>query len=905
MFCRFLILLLHLTGFIIAVDKGNFKTCEQSSFCRRLRKVKPDNTKYVLDLNSLEISDHSLEAKLMNTEENVQLKFLLVTLAGDTFRLIVDEYQPLHPRYRVEDALNGEPQIAKLELLERNKDAVSVKLGNNKATVKSDPFKLEFYQGEALVAIVNSRNLFEFEHLRSKPTEVDGESDVPKVDPGAWEENFKSHHDNKPRGPEAVGVDISFPEAMRAYGIPEHADKFALRTTGEGGLDPYRLYNLDVFEYELDSTMAIYGAIPVLYAHGLKHTVGIFWHNVAETWIDINNSKDVNVVSSIVNLVSGNKAENRVDTHFMSESGVVDLFIFMGPKFADAVKQYTTLTGTAPIPQIFTLGYHQCRWNYNDETDVVNVIDNFDNGDFPVDFIWLDIEYTDGKKYFTWDPVRFKHPLEMQHNLTATGRKLIVIIDPHVKRESGYFLHEDALSNDYYIKTKDGNVYEGWCWPGASSYLDLLNPVVADYYSELYSLDKFRGSTDNMYIWNDMNEPSVFNGPEITMPKDCLHHGGWEHRHIHNIYGHYYTKITYNGLLKRTPNTRPFILTRAFFAGSQRHTAMWTGDNAAEWSHLAISLPMCLSMAVAGYSFCGADIGGFFNNPDTELLQRWYQAGAWLPFYRSHAHIDTKRREPYLFEQDVQTRIRNALRLRYAHLPVWYTLFWEHTKTAEPVIRPLVYQYPDDTNVLDIDNQLLIGSSILVRPVVESRASTVNVYFPGGASQIWYDSEDWREYPGNGVVNIPVTMDKVPVYYRGGSIIPRKDRPRRAASLMHDDPYTLYVVLDENNSANGALYTDDGHTFAYKSKEYLYIQFKFKDNTLTSSIIDKDAHFSSREWIERVVVVNPPKGIKHADIKSKSLGTLKLETSYTNDERSLVVRKPGVSVQEEFTITLV
>ncbi|KRT80428.1 glycoside hydrolase [Oryctes borbonicus] len=667
---RFFILLLHLIVSTIAVDKGNFKTCEQSSFCRRLRKIKPDNPKYFLDLDSLQLSDNSVEAELVNTDDNVKLKFSLTTLADDTFRVIIDEYKPLHARYRVEGALNGEPQVAKLELLERDRDVVSVKLGNNKATMTSDPFKVEFYQGDTLVAVVNSRNLFEFEHLRVKPV------------------------------------------------------------------------------------------------------------------------------------------------------------------------------------------------------------------------------------------IKFKHPLEMQQNLTATGRKLIVIIDPHIKREGGYFLHEEALSNDYYIKTKDGNVYEGWCWPGASSYLDLFNPAVTEYYSKLYAHDKFIGSTDTMYIWNDMNEPSVFNGPEVTMPKDCVHYGGWEHRHVHNIHGYYYTKTTFDGLLQRTPNTRPFILTRSFFSGSQRHAAVWTGDNAADWSHLAISFPMCLSMAVSGFSFCGADIGGFFHSPDTELLQRWYQAGAWLPFYRAHAHLDTKRREPYLFDQDVQTRIRNALRLRYAHLPVWYTLFWEHSKTAEPVIRPLIYQYPSDSNVLDIDYQLLVGSSILVRPVVESRASTVNVYFPGGAQQIWYDIEDWRPYIGSRSVSVPVTMDKVPAYYRGGSIIPRKDRPRRAASLMLDDPYTLYVVLDAENSASGTLYTDDGYTYGYKNKDYLYIQFKFKDNTLTSSIIDKDAQYPTREWLERVVIVNPPKGIKHAEIKSKGLGTLQLQTSYTGEERSLVVRKPGVSMQEEFIITL-
>lgn len=174
------------------------------------------------------------------------------------------------------------------------------------------------------------------------------------------------------------------------------------------------------------------------------------------------------------------------------------------------------------------------------------MVKKFDDHDFPMDLMWLDIEYTDGKKYFTWDSVKFPHPEQMQRNLTATGRKLVLIIDPHIKREGGYFLHEDALSNDLYVKTKDGAVYEGWCWPGSSSYLDLLDPRVQDYYKKLYSFDNFKGTTEIVHIWNDMNEPSVFNGPEVTMPKDVLHYGGWEHRHIHNIYGLLYASLMLN-----------------------------------------------------------------------------------------------------------------------------------------------------------------------------------------------------------------------------------------------------------------------------------------------------------------------------------------------------------------------
>ncbi|KAK4873323.1 hypothetical protein RN001_015352 [Aquatica leii] len=573
-----------------------------------------------------------------------------------------------------------------------------------------------------------------------------------------WSEKFKSHHDSKPRGPEAIGFDFTFPEAHRAYGLPEHADRMALRTTTSGGSNPYRFYNLDVFEYELDVTMAIYGAVPVLYAHSPSHTVGVFWNNAAEMWVDITNSKDGNVVSSLVSLVSGQKQEMHVDAHFMSESGLlVDLFVFLGPTMQKAVQQYTKLTGSAPIPQ-----------NYNDEDDVRTVVEKFDEHNFPLDVMWPDIEYTDGKKYFTWDPIKFKHP--------------------------------------------------------ETSYLDFFDPKVWEYYSGLYALDKFVGTMKDVYIWNDMNEPSVFNDV-----------------------------ATFEGLLKRSGNKlRPFVLTRVHFAGSQRYTAVWTGDNAVEWSHLAYSIPMCLSEALGGISFCGADVGGFFKNPDEELLQRWYQTGAWLPFYRAHAHIDTKRREPYLYNSDVQNRIWNALRQRYAHLPVWYTLFHEHEETGELVIRPLVYHYPSDLNVFDIDNQLLVGSSIMVRPVTESRASSVSVYFPGGPNEIWYDVEDFKPFCG---INIPFSMDKVPVYYRGGSIIPRKDRPRRASTLTHDDPFTLYVALDDNKSAKGTFYIDDNESYDYKNNLYIYIKFTYKDGVLSSSLID-DARFSTTRNTEKQKIGN-------------------------------------------------
>ncbi|XP_056632881.1 neutral alpha-glucosidase AB [Diorhabda sublineata] len=893
--------ILSITLLVFAVDKSNFKTCDQSSFCRRLRGVKPGESKYELDLDQLEITDDSVEAKLLNTEAGVLFKFSLTAINGNIFRVQVDEASPLYPRFRPQFALNGELQVAKLKLIERNKDFVSVGYNRNKVKIHARPFKIDFFENDDLISVINGRGLFSFEHYRKKQEQAEDGGEIVE-DPGSWEENFKSHHDSKPKGPSAVGVDVSFPGALRVYGLPEHADRLPLKTTRPGGTDPYRLYNLDVFEYELDSTMALYGAIPVVYAHSTKRTLGIFWHNAAETWVDVNNSKD-GLVASIVNLVSGSSNDNNVDVHFMSESGIVDLFVLMGPTPKDAVKQYASLTGVHPLPQYYTLASHQSRWNYNDEDDVTTVVQNFDANDMPIDTMWLDIEYTNSKKYFTWDPIKFPHPETMINNLTATGRKLIVIIDPHIKRESGYFVHEESISNGYYVNNKDGAVYEGWCWPGSSSYLDFYKPETVEYYKNLYSLENFKGTTHDVNIWNDMNEPSVFNGPEITMPKDCIHHGGWEHRDVHNEYALSHTVATFLGLIQRSPNRRPFILTRGHFAGSQRYTAMWTGDNTADWSHLAISYPMCLSEALGGISFCGADIGGFFNNPDAELLQRWYQGAVWLPFYRAHAHIDTRRREPFLYSDDVKNRIRNALRLRYAHLPLWYTVFWQHETTGEPVIRPLFYHYPEDENVLDIDDELLVGDSVLAKAITEAGVSNVNVYLPGGDSELWYDIEDYKLYRGTGNHNIPVSLDKNLAFYRGGRIISRKDRPRRSSKVIHNDPYTLYVASDSNGKAGGYLYVDDKESYGYKKNEYLYVYFSFDGKVLSGVSVDK-SDYPTTEWIEKVVILGPPEGIRGARLESGSLGVAELDVSYSKDERALVVRKPGVSVRERFTITL-
>lgn len=423
-------------------------------------------------------------------------------------------------------------------------------------------------------------------------------------------------------------------------------------------------------------------------------------------------------------------------------------------------------------------------------------------------------------------------------------------------------------------------------------------------------LDKFTTTTEDVGLWNDMNEPSVFNGPEVTMPKDCVHQtpmGSYEHRVVHNEYAHMHIMATFDGLTRRSNGqVRPFILTRGHYAGSQRYAAMWTGDNFADWKHLAITVPMCLSEAVGGMSFCGADVGGFFGNPEPELFERWYQAGAFQPFYRAHSHIDTRRREPWLMPEPTKLVIRDAIRKRYTFLPLWYTLFYEHEQHGYPVMRHLLAHYPLDTDAYDIDNEYLLGDSLLVRPVTEPSAKSVDVYFPRrsehGDSDLWYDIDDLRVYNTAGHVTVPVDSYKIPVYQRGGSIVPRKMRPRRSSPLMKNDPYTFVICLDANKQASGTVYADDEKSYEYRSGNYIYAKVEFRDTAITYQFPEPNATFDTAAWVERIVVAGLGRKPTSAILSTESK-VVPLDIISDSSADAFTIRKPGVSIAETFKIT--
>ncbi|KAI4731961.1 putative alpha glucosidase II, alpha subunit [Aureobasidium sp. EXF-10728] len=947
----------------VSVKHENFKTCDQSGFCKRNRAYADSaasqssswTSPYALDPATVTFSRGQLSGIILKTvatsEQAVRLPVTVSFFESGSARITVDEEK----RQKGDIELRHGSKARKERYSEAEKWAIvgGTKLSSGAATAKDaetgttrilygpgskfetivthSPFGIEFKRDGETHIRLNDRGLMNVEHWRPKvdkpqqekkegEAEADGaNNEVAEDESTWWDEAFGGNTDTKPRGPESVALDVTFPGYEHVFGVPEHTGPLSLRQTrgGEGNFnDPYRLYNADVFEYEMNSPMTLYGAIPFMQAHKKDSTVGVFWLNAAETWIDI-----VKFKSSANPLSLGIGSHTDTQTHWFSESGLLDIFVFLGPTPKDVISSFSELTGYTQLPQQFAIAHHQCRWNYVTDEDVKDVDRKFDKSQIPYDVIWLDIEYTDGKKYFTWDPLTFPNPLDMQKQLDDHERKLVAIIDPHIKNEGGYSVVDELKSKDLATHNKDGNIYEGWCWPGSSYWVDCFSPAARKWWAQLFQYAKFKGSAHNLWLWNDMNEPSVFNGPETTMPKDNLHHGNWEHRDVHNLNGLTLVNATFEGLVARNKaeekagGVRPFVLTRSFFAGSQRMGAMWTGDNQANWEHLEASLPMVLSLGVSGFPFAGADVGGFFGNPSRELLTRWYQAGAFYPFFRAHAHIDTRRREPYLLPDLERGIVTQALRLRYALLPAWYTAFHTASKTGAPVVQPMYYAHPGDEKGFAIDDQMYLGSTgLLVKPVTKEGSTSVDVYLPDGEK--YFDYSDYTSYSGPGHVKIEAPLEKIPLLMRGGHIIPRRDRPRRSSGLMKFDPFTLVVVLGNDGNAEGELYLDDGESYDYEQGAYIHRRFTYTG--ATSSLASEDVSTKDKKTaqylqqmkdvrVEKIVIVNAPSSWKsRTEVEvseeggSSSGESKKAGFGFVSGESGkadwAVVRNPGVSI---------
>jgi alpha-glucosidase len=616
----------------------------------------------------------------------------------------------------------------------------------------------------------------------------------------------------------------------------------------------FTMWNTDIFGWQ-ESTDPLYKDIPFIFALRNGHAYGIFLDNTYRSSFDF--------------------GKERSDSYsFGAEGGDLDYYFFYGPAPKRVVEEFTQLVGRTPLPPLFTLGYQQCRYSYYPESQVREIAAEFRKRKIPADVIYLDIDYQKGNRPFTVDPERFPHFQQMVKDLRDEGFKIVAITDLHIAELPGYKPYDEGIKSDYFVKNRDGSVYVGKVWPGDSVFPDFTRDQVRRWWGTLYSdfvNDGIRG------FWNDMNEPSVFAVPSKTMPLDVVHSVDGrktDHREIHNVFGMENARATYEGLLQLQPDLRPFVLTRAAYAGAERYAATWTGDNSATWNHMRISVPQLLNLGLSGYAFIGADIGGFNGNPTPELLTRWMELGAFNPIYRNHSAKGTRFREPWVDGPEHEAIRRHYIETRYQLLPYIYTGMEEASRTGVPLMRPMFLEFPDQPDLALNDAEFMLGDSLVVAPKVWEFTGTYSVSLPAGG---WYDFWTGAKVPGGGRLDITPRLDTLPVYVRAGSIIPQQPVVQNVDETLQG-PLTLNVY--PGPQCHGSLYTDDGNTMAYKKGETLRMDF-----TCSASADRIDVNISApagsyQPWFHEIQlrIYGISATVKNVTADSHAIGGWKLES---------------------------
>jgi len=468
------------------------------------------------------------------------------------------------------------------------------------------------------------------------------------------------------------------------------------------------------------------------------------------------------------------------------------------------------LIGKPELPPIWALGYHQCRYSYYPDTEALEIADKFREKELPCDVIWFDIDYMDQYKIFTFDPTGYSSPAYVNSYLHENGFRSIWMIDPGVKQQSGYFVYDQGTTGDYWVKTADGNTYYGDVWPGSCAFPDFTMPETREWWSGLYPPYMAHGMDG---VWNDMNEPAVFNDTK-TMPEDNVHRGGNDlpediHRRYHNVFGMLMVKATREGILQSNPDKRPFVLTRANFLGGHRYAATWTGDNQSTWEHLRMSIPMSLNLSLSGQPFNGPDIGGFIGSPGAELLGQWLAVGAFYPFCRNHSTKGSHPQEPWAYGQEIEDISRIALQRRYCLLPYLYTLFYEASQNGMPVMQPVFFADPSDLSLRNEQQAFLWGENLLIIP-----SWADNPALPMG---------HWRDIS---IIDPELEDDgyQPELKQKPGSVMPFSEIIQ-STNDYSSDQITLLIAPDENHEANGQLYADAGNGFGYLDNDFLLTGF--------------------------------------------------------------------------------
>ena len=589
-------------------------------------------------------------------------------------------------------------------------------------------------------------------------------------------------------------------------------------------------WNTDAFGWQ-QSTDPIYKSIPWFITFRKGICAGVFLDNTFRSSFDFNK-------------------EYRDAYSFGSEGGPLDFYIVYGPEPKQVLEKWAWLVGTTPMPPMWALGYQQSRYSYYPEAEVKRIADRLRSERIPADVIWLDIDYQYKNWPFTVDPERFPTFEQMIKDLRAEHIRTVVITDLHIADQplAHYKPFEEGVAGDHFVKNPDGSIYEGVVWPGKAVFPDFTQKKSRDWWGTLYADFVKKGVAG---FWNDMNEPAIFLVPSKTMPDDTQHRieePGFvtrttNHLEVHNIFGLENSRGTFEGLLKLQPNLRPFVMTRASFAGGHRYAVTWTGDNSSTWDHLRQTTPQIVNLGLSGFAMTGADVGGFAGSPQSELLTRWLEVAAFHPIDRDHTATGTNPQEPWEngTAEDVSLR-RRYIEERYRLMPYLYTTTEEMSRTGLPIMRPLFLEFPHgaaDGGPIDLStgNAFMVGPDLLVAQ--SPYPDEVDDYAVALPPSSWYDY--WtgsridptagRKGIDNAAISQPEvhihrTLETLPVFVRAGSVIPEQPLVQ-STEEQPQGPLTLRVYPPTTFGADcsGSLYLDDGVSYDFKKGDFLRVNF--------------------------------------------------------------------------------
>ena len=584
----------------------------------------------------------------------------------------------------------------------------------------------------------------------------------------------------------------------------------------------YTMWNTDFFGWQ-ESDDPLYKDIPFFIGLLKGKAYGLFFDNTWRSSFDF-----------------GKESPDYFS--FGAEGGELNYYFIAGPEPKKVVEQFTALVGRTPLPPLWSLGYQQSRYSYYPEARAREIVQTLREKKIPADVIYFDIDYQEGNAPFTVNREYFPHFEKMIADFRAQGMRTVLITDLHIKDDPnhGYAPYDSGIKNDVFVKTHDGSLYVGKVWPGDSVFPDFTLSRARDWWGGLYKNFVDMGVAG---FWNDMNEPSIFQTLSKTMPLDNIHRlddgTTLDHRAIHNVFGMQNVRATDDGLLKLKPDERPFVLTRAAYAGTERYAATWTGDNSATWNHIGMSVPQIMNLGLSGYDMVGADVGGFAGSPPADLLTRWYELGVFYPMYRDHAAKGTIDHEPWASGPEHEAIRKRYIELRYKLLPYIYTSMEETSRTGIPLMEPIFLEYPAAESLYAEDHEFLFGPDLFVAPVVTEKVDALDVHLPPGH---WYDFWTAEIHQSTEQISLHPTLAETPLYVRAGAIIPMQPVVQ-STNEKPDGPLELRVYMGEN--CHGSLYQDDGHTFAYKKGEVLRVNFTCEvtphDMTITSTI-EKNAY---------------------------------------------------------------